>query len=167
MLFQSLFLRLAGIDVANYHRTSETEKSLYYGVGILVFVITLITFLSTSYALYLLYLNHTFESTFIQIVSTGAVGLLSSIWTLIVFNYYRFSVSAGFSHKHELGAKNIAKFIIQLFFSGVTAIVISVPIVVVFGHSELKQNMLASQQSMVNSLHAGIDRSNEEKLLPL
>lgn len=155
---------LAGRDSFLAAHSSISEQKMFNALGLLVFVITILTFSSTAYALYLINQN----SANLNIGHFFAIYIVAPLttiaWTLIVFNFYRFSLSSSSGIKNSFGIKNVTRLLISIFFGLIIGITLSVPISVSITHEEFKDSLLGDELSVINQLEQGIDEKYEARL---
>lgn len=156
---------LAGRDSFLADQSSTSEQKMFNALGLLVFVITLVTLSSTAYALYLIN-QHRGSSNFGHYFALYFVAPLTTIaWTLIVFNFFRFTLSSSSGIKNSFEIKNVTRLLISIFFGLIIGITISVPISVSISHEELKDSLLGEEVSIINQLEDGIDQKYQDQLI--
>jgi hypothetical protein len=155
---------LAGRDSFLADHSSTAEQKMFNALGLLVFVITLVTLSSTAYALYLINQTRHEGPLSSKLVIYIAVPLVTIVWSLIVFNFYRFSLSSSSSLRNSFGLKNITRLLIEIFFGLMIGITVSVPISVSISHEELKDGLLDKDLTAINVIESGIDKKYESEL---
>ncbi|HMJ46920.1 MAG TPA: DUF4407 domain-containing protein [Ferruginibacter sp.] len=77
---KGFFLELGGIDKAIFDRVKDTKKYLLTGVGVVVLILFILTFFSTSYLLTFLV-----KDTLIDCI-------IAALYATVVMNFYRFTL---------------------------------------------------------------------------
>jgi len=162
-----LLQRIAGKDNYLLDRSSGAERVMYNCLGILVFVISLLALCSISYSLYLVHFPKGFNQTTRDFFNIIFITLLSFVWTLIVFNFYRFSLSSVSSHKQEFTIGLLPRLTIQVFFAILIGLSISIPLTVVVTHQEYKEEILKNEAEILTKLNQSIDKKYNDELLKL
>jgi len=162
-----LLQKIAGKDNYLLDQSSDAERVMYNALGILVLVISLLALISISYSLYLVNFPYGFNKTAKDFFNIIFIILLSFVWTLIVFNFYRFSLSSVSTHKQEFTVELIPRVVVQVFFAALIGLSISFPLTVVVTHHEYKEETLKSDVEIVTNLKQNIDRKYSTQLLNL
>jgi len=162
-----LLQRIAGKDNHLLDRSSDAERVMYNCLGILVFVISLLALCSISYSLYLVHFPKGFNQTTRDFLNIIFITLLSCVWTLIVFNFYRFSLSSVSTHKQEFTIGLLPRLTIQVFFAILIGLSISIPLTVVVTHQEYKEEVLKNEADILTKLNQSIDKKYNVELLKL
>jgi len=162
-----LLQRIAGKDNHLLDRSSDAERVMYICLGILVFVISLLALCSISYSLYLVHFPQGFNQTTRDFLNIIFITLLSFVWTLIVFNFYRFSLSSVSTHKQEFTIGLLPRLTIQVFFAILIGLSISIPLTVVVTHQEYKEEVLKNEADILTKLNQSIDKKYNVELLKL
>lgn len=155
---------LAGRDSFLASHSSDAELRMFDALGLLVLVITIVTFSSTSYALYLINQDRNDGGLGYKFVLYIGVPLATCVWTLIVFNAYRFLLSSSLTLKNSFGLKKISRLLIEIFFGLMIGITLSVPISVSISHDELKDLFLNHELQSINDIQLGIDKKYHTEL---
>jgi len=162
-----LLQRIAGKDNHLLDHSSDAERVMYNCLGILVFVISLLALCSISYSLYLVHFPKGFNQTTRDFLNIIFITLLSFVWTLIVFNFYRFSLSSVSTHKQEFTIGLLPRLTIQVFFAILIGLSISIPLTVVVTHQEYKEEVLKNEADILTKLNQSIDKKYNVELLKL
>jgi hypothetical protein len=163
-----LLRSLAGRDSFLADHSSTAEQKMFNALGLLVLVITLVTFASTAYALFLINQDRNPDSPGFhfgfKFAAYFAAPLITVTWSLIVFNFYRFSLSSSTAIKNSGGIKNMTRLLIEIFFGIMFGITLSVPISVSISHEELKDSLLGKELSVITTLEEGVDQKYQKEL---
>ncbi len=162
-----LLQRIAGKDNNLLDRSSDAERVMYNSLGILVLVISLLALSSISYSLYLVHFPKGFNQTTRDFFNIIFIVLLSFVWTLIVFNFYRFSLSSVSTHKQEFTIAILPRLTIQIFFAILIGLSISIPLTVVVTHHEYKDEVLKNEADILTKLNLSIDQKYNAQLVNL
>ena len=157
--------QIAAKDTYLLDFSSPAEKTMYNSLGILVVIISALALFTISYSLYLVYFANGFRGSTKDYINVFFILSLSFVWTLIVFNFYRFSLSAVSTHKYEFDLTQLPRLIIQLFFGIIIGLSISLPLAVIVSHEEFRIDLTRSQEKMLITLEESIDIPFEEQLL--
>jgi magnesium-transporting ATPase (P-type) len=145
MSISHILQKIAGKDIDLLDRSSDAERTMYNCLGILVILISLLTLVSISFALFLVHfpngLNPYVSHSLRDYLNLLFIVLLTFVWTLIVFNFYRFSLSSVSTLKQKFTLDLIPRLVIQLFFGILIGVSISLPLAVVVGHHEFKDDI--------------------------
>lgn len=155
---------LAGRDSFLASHSSAAELRMFDALGLLVLVITIVTFSSTAYALYLINQDRNDGSLGYKFILYIGVPLATLVWTLIVFNAYRFLLSSSISLKNSFGLRKLSRLLVEIFFGAIIGITLSVPISVSISHDELKDLFLNHEFQSINDIQLGIDKKYHSEL---
>lgn len=158
---------IAGKDDHLLDYSSDAERVMYNCLGGLVLVISFLALCSISYSLYLVHFPKGFNQTTRDFFNIIFIVLLSFVWTLIVFNFYRFSLSSVSTEKQGFTIAQLPRLVIQLFLAVLIGLSISIPLTVVVTHHEYKEEVLKNEADMSTKLGQSIDQKYNDQLLKL
>ena len=168
MSLPHILQKIAGKDTHLLDMSSDAERTMYNCLGILVILISLLTFISIGYSLFLVYFPNGFNSHahvgLKEYLNFIFIALLSFVWTLIVFNFYRFSLSNVSINKYKFTLDLIPKLIVQIFLGLLIGLSISLPLTVVVDHHEYKNDPIKGQEKTLNTIKENIDKKYQVKL---
>jgi hypothetical protein len=135
-------------------RCSRAERKKFFSTGVLVFLITLLTAISSIYTLEeaLMPPNAAHDLKWYLYVTLCI--FLGTVWTAIVFNLFRFFV-ATVATNEDVGwsrGGDIAAMAVQIFFCAVLAISLGLPLAVMMLKTQIDFEGKAIQRSKINEI---------------
>ncbi len=155
----SLLLWFASIDRRLLIKCDDAEKNKFVFTGLLVFIITLLTAISSFYALtdYLLPEGPVHDALWYFYLLLSV--FLACCWSAIVFNLFRFFVTSvpttdqtGWS-----GLGDFASLMVQMFFCLVLAVVLGFPIAILMLDSQITLQGKELQRSELKELSMTVE----------
>ena len=155
---------ISGRDLHLAADASPSEQRMFNALGLLILAITSLTFLSGFYGVYLIIQPKDHSSIGTSALAFFITAIIAMIWAMIVFNYYRLSLSTISISKHSFSIEHFVRLSIQIFFGLILGFAISAPIAVSISHEELRSSALPEQHLMIGKIQNSIDRANRESL---
>ena len=159
--------RMGGKDPYFLDRSSYSERVMWVALGAMTALIGLLAFISVGQAMFLVYFPEGFDHSARHWLNLSFLAFFALAWTMIIFNFYRFALSTAFTHKSHSFISVLPRLALQLFFGLLIGLSISLPLSVVLGHQEFKDNSTQRQEKLIDNIYKAIDTKNEVELAGL
>lgn len=163
----------SGIDTALLEKSGSSELNRYHTRGFLVVIVTIVNWLSCISALLLIMRPGSMGSTAWAIFFTTVCVAVGTVWALIIFNLYRFLVSAvnPGDPPAEWTPQSLKSFFpkvaVTLFCSVLLGLCMAVPITVLISESDIHGELTQDQAQLIEGQHRLIDRVHANQLSDL
>lgn len=159
--------RMAGKDPYCLDRASYSERVMCIALGAISVLIGWLALMSIGQAMFMVYFPDGFDRSVRHILNASFLAFFSLAWMMIIFNFYRFALSTAFTYKNHSLRSVLPRMVIQIFLGVLIGLSISLPLSVVLGHQELKENTTIRQETLISNIYKTIDTKNEDALFAL
>jgi hypothetical protein len=159
--------RMAGKDPYFLDRASYSERVMWVALGAMTALIGLLALMSVWQGMFLVYFPEGFDRSPRHWLNLSFLAFFALAWTMIIFNFYRFALSTAFTHKSHSFISLLPRLVLQLFFGLLIGLSISLPLSVVLGHQEFKDNSTQRQEKLISNIYKTIDTKHEAELTGL
>lgn len=166
MKLSAFFLDLAGSDRVLLSKSPWSEQQKHAYTGLVVAIICLLSFITSTYSLIFLFVPQSEATTVESAIKYATCGIIGFVWSLIVFNLYRFIVSStGFGDGTDrLRLPEMVNAGVKLGLITLIALSGSIPIGVLLLHDQMHSTLSGSQIQTLEELDRNIDRLYSDKL---
>ena len=155
MLLEQLIIGFAaGKDVALLAHAPRHEKAKYYGLGLIILAISLLALFSMAMSMSLVYPPAAHGHDLAEFGRQIVICTISLVWGLVVFNYYRFSLSLDTVQKTKIQLTDLWPFLVRFGFGIVLGIAVGIPVTVMLLQKEIANEMTPQQVEILETLKA-------------
>lgn len=166
MSLQTILIEAAGADRQLLVSGPQSERVKHICKGVLVAMLSLLSFISMTYALIVILTPQGALSRGEKLPEYALCVALGSCWSLIIFNMYRFILSST-GHGKGIERISIPEFMNALpkvAVAAVIAVCISIPIGVALLRGQIESDLSSTQVRLIASLNADVDQLYATKL---
>ncbi len=165
MLLEQLIVGFAaGKDVELLAHAPRHEKAKYYGLGLIILAISLLALFSMAVSMSLVYPPAADGKELASFGRNAVICTISLVWGLVVFNYYRFSLSLDTVQKTKIRLADLWPFLVRFGFGVVLGIAVGIPVTVMLLQKEIANEMTPQQVEVLETLKANAVAKYEEAL---
>ena len=106
----------AGKNLSLFDQIPDDEKARFYGLGLLILTISAIALASMAFSLSLIYPPPPDDNGIAAGTRYILIWTISILWSLVIFNYYRFSLSLDTVNKSKISFSDVPSFLIRFGF---------------------------------------------------
>ena len=155
MLLEQLIVGFAaGKDVDLLAHAPRHEKAKYYGLGLIILAISLLALFSMAVSMSLVYPPAGHGKDIAAFGRNAVIGTISLVWGLVVFNYYRFSLSLDTVQKTKIQLTDLWPFLVRFGFGVVLGVAVGIPVSVMLLQKEIANEMTPQQVEILDALKA-------------
>lgn len=165
MLLEQLIVGFAaGKDVGLLAHAPRHEKAKYYGLGLIILAISLLALFSMAVSMSLVYPPAADGKDLASFGRKAVICTISLVWGLVVFNYYRFSLSLDTVQKTRIRLADLWPFLVRFGFGVVLGIAVGIPVTVMLLQKEIANEMTPQQVGVLETLKANVVAKYEDAL---
>jgi len=166
MNLEKILLEAAGSDRQLLVSGPQSEKFKHLCKGVLVTMISILSFISVTYALAVILTPQGALSRGEKLPDYGLCVALGLCWGLIIFNMYRFILSSA-GHGKGIKGISIPEFVNampKVVMAAVIALCVSIPIGVALLRGQIESDLSSTQIKLIASLDSDVDQLYAAKL---
>lgn len=155
----------AGKNLSFFDQIPDDEKAKFYGLGVLILTISAIALASMAFSLSLIYPAPPADNGIATGIRYALISTISILWGLVIFNYYRFSLSLDTVNKRKVTFSDVPLFLIRFGFGIILGVMAGVLVTVLLLQKEISDSGLTPiQKSVLVSINDRIKLKYEDDL---
>ena len=155
----------AGKNLSFFDQIPDDEKAKFYGLGVLILTISAIALASMVFSLSLIYPPPPDDNEIAVGTRYILISIISILWALVIFNYYRFSLSLDTVNKSKVSFSDAPSFLIRFGFGVMLGAMAGVLITVLLLQKEISASGLTPiQKSVLSSINERVKLKYEDDL---